>query len=99
MSCLSKSFTKLSKLCSKQIFRLNEMQSADYHLDRALFSACRDDRERFCSQVTSGNGRVYRCLYEQKLNNMMSADVSHSSFYIFRTHKIFLQQICYIKNR
>jgi Golgi apparatus protein 1 len=52
------------------------MQSDDYHLDRALYYACRDDRERLCSQVSSGNGRVYRCLYEQKFNNMMSPAVS-----------------------
>jgi Golgi apparatus protein 1 len=52
------------------------MQSQDYHLDRALFYACRDDRERLCSQVSSGNGQVYRCLYEQKFNVMMSPAVS-----------------------
>jgi Golgi apparatus protein 1 len=52
------------------------MQSDDYHLDRALYYACREDRERFCSQVSSGNGRVYRCLYEQKFNNLMSTAVS-----------------------
>ncbi|CAF4720327.1 unnamed protein product [Rotaria sp. Silwood1] len=72
ISCLSKKHDKLSTNCLKQIFRLHEMQSDDYHLDRALYSACREDRERFCSQVTSGNGRVYRCLYENKLNTMMS---------------------------
>ncbi|CAF4429779.1 unnamed protein product, partial [Adineta steineri] len=49
------------------------MQSDDYHLDRALSYACRDDRERLCSQVQSGNGRVYRCLYEQKFNTMLSS--------------------------
>jgi hypothetical protein len=52
------------------------MQSDDYHLDRALYYACREDRERFCSQVSSGSGRIYRCLYEQKFNNLMSAAVS-----------------------
>ena len=52
------------------------MQSDDYHLDRALYRACREDRERFCSNVAGGNGRVYRCLYEQKFNNMMSSAVS-----------------------
>ncbi|CAF4308845.1 unnamed protein product, partial [Rotaria sordida] len=46
------------------------------HLDRALYYACRDDRERLCAQVASGNGRVYRCLYDQKFNSMMSSAVS-----------------------
>jgi len=53
------------------------MQSDDFQLDRALYTACRDDRQRLCSQVASGNGQVYRCLYEQKFNSMMSAAVSN----------------------
>jgi Golgi apparatus protein 1 len=53
------------------------MQSDDYHLDRALYYACRDDREQLCSSVLNGNGRGYRCLYEQKFNLMMSSAVSH----------------------
>jgi Golgi apparatus protein 1 len=77
ISCLSKNHNTLSKICLKHISRLAEMQSDDYHLDRALYYACRDDRERLCSQVASGNGRVYRCLYEQKFNNMMSSVVSY----------------------
>ena len=52
------------------------MQSNDYQLDRALYYACREDRERFCSSVISGDGRIYRCLYEQKFNNMMSPAVT-----------------------
>lgn len=76
MSCLSQRYRDLSSSCRKEIFRLAEMQSSDYHLDRALYYACRDDRERLCAKVPSGNGQVYRCLYEQKFNNMMSPAVS-----------------------
>ncbi|CAF1424247.1 unnamed protein product [Rotaria sordida] len=72
VSCLSQKYTKLSSQCRREIFRLAEMQSDDYHLDRALYYACRDDRERLCEQVSSGNGRIYRCLYDQKFNSMMS---------------------------
>ncbi|CAF1086846.1 unnamed protein product [Adineta steineri] len=72
IACLSQKYAQLLGPCKKEIFRLAEMQSDDYHLDRALFYACRDDRERLCSQVQSGNGRVYRCLYDQKFNTMMS---------------------------
>ena len=53
-----------------------EMQSNDYHLDRSLYAACREDRLRLCATVTAGNGRVYRCLYEQKFNSLMSTPVS-----------------------
>ena len=46
-------------------------QSQDYHLDRALFFACKSDREIFCEKVISGDGRVYTCLLR---NKMVSAD-------------------------
>ena len=76
IACLSKNPAKLTPICKKEISRLAEMQSNDFHLDRALYYACRADRERFCPNVVSGNGRVYRCLYDQKLNSMMSGAVS-----------------------
>lgn len=59
---------------------MTEMQSNDYHLDRALYAACREDRGRLCATITPGNGRVYRCLYEQKFNSLMSAAVSEELF-------------------
>lgn len=66
------------------------MQSNDYHLDRALYQACREDRERFCSSVVGGNGRVYRCLYEQKFNNMMSSAVSGKLIKYFFSLRFFV---------
>ncbi|CAF2406151.1 unnamed protein product [Rotaria sp. Silwood2] len=72
ISCLSQKHNLLAPQCRKEIFRLAEMQSDDYHLDRALYFACRDEREHLCGYVASGNGRVYRCLYEQTSNYMMS---------------------------
>lgn len=73
ISCLSQYYKLLAKPCRKEIFRLAEMQSDDYHLDRALYYACREDRDRLCSAVNSGSGRVYRCLFEKKFDSMMSA--------------------------
>lgn len=35
-------------------------------MDRALFFACRADREKHCSEVESGSGRVYRCLMDRQ---------------------------------
>ncbi|CAF4157500.1 unnamed protein product [Rotaria sp. Silwood2] len=61
--------------CLKEIFRLTEMQSDDYNLDRVLFYACHDDQENLCSQVSSGNGQNYLYLYEKKLNIMMPSAV------------------------
>ncbi|MEQ2160688.1 glycogenin glucosyltransferase glg1 [Goodea atripinnis] len=34
--------------CQKAILRVAELSSDDFHLDRHLYFACRDDRERFC---------------------------------------------------
>lgn len=39
--------------CKKAIMRVAELSSDDFHLDRYLFFACRDDRERFCENVSS----------------------------------------------
>lgn len=76
ISCLSQRYGELTQSCRKEIFRLAEMQSSDYHLDRALYYACRDDRERLCPKVPSGNGQVYRCLYDHKFDSTMSSAVS-----------------------
>lgn len=38
--------------CKKAIMRVAELSSDDFHLDRYLFFACRDDRERFCENVS-----------------------------------------------
>lgn len=55
--------------------RIAEIQSEDFHLDRPLFFACREDRERFCENVPAGDGKVYRCLLHHKMHKDMSRDV------------------------
>uniref|UniRef100_A0A8C9VJN9 Golgi apparatus protein 1 n=1 Tax=Scleropages formosus TaxID=113540 RepID=A0A8C9VJN9_SCLFO len=39
--------------CKKAILRVAELSSDDFHLDRYLYFSCRDDRERFCENVSS----------------------------------------------
>ncbi len=48
IECLQEKFRELkaSKACAKQVMRITELQSKDFHLDRRLFFACREDRER-----------------------------------------------------
>ncbi|CAF4133225.1 unnamed protein product, partial [Rotaria sp. Silwood2] len=72
---ISKECQHIIPQCLKEIFRLTEMQSDDYNLDRVLFYACHDDQENLCSQVSSGNGQNYLYLYEKKLNIMMPSAV------------------------
>lgn len=42
---------RIKEDCKKSIMRVAELSSDDFHLDRHLFFACRDDRERFCENV------------------------------------------------
>lgn len=37
--------------CKKSIMRVAELSSDDFHLDRYLYFACREDRECFCENV------------------------------------------------
>ncbi|XP_077373958.1 Golgi apparatus protein 1-like isoform X1 [Festucalex cinctus] len=58
--------------CKKAIMRVAELSSDDFHLDRHLYFACRDDRERFCESTLAGEGRVYKCLFNHKFEEAMS---------------------------
>ncbi|XP_015244239.1 PREDICTED: Golgi apparatus protein 1-like [Cyprinodon variegatus] len=58
--------------CKKAIMRVAELSSDDFHLDRYLYLACRDDRERFCENTPAGEGRVYKCLFNHKFEEAMS---------------------------
>ncbi|XP_042266690.1 Golgi apparatus protein 1 isoform X1 [Thunnus maccoyii] len=58
--------------CKKAIMRVAELSSDDFHLDRYLYFACRDDRERLCETTLAGEGRVYKCLFNHKFEEAMS---------------------------
>ncbi|XP_049579323.1 Golgi apparatus protein 1 isoform X1 [Syngnathus scovelli] len=58
--------------CKKNIMRVAELSSDDFHLDRYLYFACRDDRERLCESTLAGEGRVYKCLFNHKFEEAMS---------------------------
>ncbi|OQR79285.1 Golgi apparatus protein 1-like, partial [Tropilaelaps mercedesae] len=71
IECLQKQSDRLEDECQVEILRISKNQGEDFHLDRPLFFACREDRERFCSHVTSGEGRVYKCLMRhQRVRDM-----------------------------
>ena len=75
LRCLVAQFEDLRDSCKQQLLRVAELQSDDYHNDRQLFYACRDDREVLCSHIKAGDGRVYRCLYRHKFERKMSDEV------------------------
>ncbi|EMP29815.1 Golgi apparatus protein 1, partial [Chelonia mydas] len=82
VACLEKGLVKeaeesdpriqVSDVCKKAILRVAELSSDDFHLDRHLYFACRDDRERFCENTQAGEGRVYKCLFNHKFEESMS---------------------------
>ncbi|CEF59806.1 Cysteine-rich Golgi apparatus protein 1 repeat and Cysteine-rich Golgi apparatus protein 1 repeat,eukaryote-containing protein [Strongyloides ratti] len=58
--------------CKTQILRIAELQSEDFHLDRPLYFACREDREQFCRNVEAGEGRVFECLVQHTHDSRMN---------------------------
>ncbi len=71
---------KLSAKCKHQILRIAELQSDDFHLDRPLYFGCREDREKLCHRIQSGEGKVYRCLMKHKLDRDLSRDCREKLF-------------------
>ncbi|XP_028417927.1 Golgi apparatus protein 1-like [Dendronephthya gigantea] len=72
LECLEDNEGNLTDSCRHKVLRVAELQSKDYHMNRALYFACRNDRERFCANVEAGNGRVYACLMKKKFHAEMS---------------------------
>ena len=60
INCLSQKIDSVSDKCKKEIFTIAEFQADDFHLDRALYLACAQDKDQFCGRVQAGEGRVYR---------------------------------------
>eukprot|EP00794_Sanderia_malayensis_P018718 gene18718-20607_t len=75
IECLEDNIQNVSEHCQTEIKRVAELSSDDYHLDRAVFYACQEDaRNRFCSDVQAGQGRIYKCLMDHKFDEKMSED-------------------------
>lgn len=72
IECLEEHLDQLSRMCEKQILRVADLQSEDYHLDRQVYYACRMDREKLCNDVKAGEGQVYKCLFSKKEDGGMS---------------------------
>jgi len=84
--------SSLSPECKLQLLRVAEMQADDYHKDRPVFLACREDRETFCRDVKAGGGAVYKCLYKHKFDQTMSRAVSLYSHLCFRVSSFVHQE-------
>ncbi|XP_071959006.1 Golgi apparatus protein 1-like isoform X2 [Antedon mediterranea] len=74
IKCLETHSSTLHDTCKKQVLRVAELAANDYHLDRPLYFACRDDRDRFCDDVNAGQGKVYKCLMKHKFEKEMKEE-------------------------
>jgi len=68
IQCLSENLEHVEPTCKQEILTIAELQADDYHLDRALYLACKQDREEVCPRVQPGEGRVYKCLMKNKMS-------------------------------
>ncbi|VDK72684.1 unnamed protein product [Litomosoides sigmodontis] len=66
----------VDEACQHEIMRIAELQTEDFHLDRPLYFACRKDREKFCKNVQSGQGKVLECLLTHRTDPMMEPECS-----------------------
>ena len=66
---------RLSKSCLQSIFNVSESQAEDFRLDRQLYYACMEDKDRLCRNVPPGEGQVYRCLMRHQNDPEMSEQV------------------------
>lgn len=49
--------------CKKAIMRVAELSSDDFHLDRHLYFSCREDRERFCENVSHNPAMLTQAMW------------------------------------
>ena len=83
IECVSTHVQEVQPDCKREILRIAELQADDYHMDRPLFYACREDRERFCQRTKAGGGKIYKCLFRHKFERDMSTAVSTAAcFYV-----------------
>ena len=74
MACLNRQ-PNLRPKCKKQLLLVAELQADDYHLDRPLYYACKDDREILCEKTVAGDGRIFKCLYKKIGDPRLSKEV------------------------
>ncbi|RDD44111.1 Golgi apparatus protein 1 [Trichoplax sp. H2] len=74
IKCLQDKNQQLSKSCRESVFNVSESQAEDFRLDRAFYSACYQDKNKFCRNVPPGKGQVYKCLMQNQNDPLMSEE-------------------------
>eukprot|EP00197_Chlamydomonas_leiostraca_P010927 CAMPEP_0202884756 /NCGR_PEP_ID=MMETSP1391-20130828/41312_1 /ASSEMBLY_ACC=CAM_ASM_000867 /TAXON_ID=1034604 /ORGANISM="Chlamydomonas leiostraca, Strain SAG 11-49" /LENGTH=982 /DNA_ID=CAMNT_0049567983 /DNA_START=167 /DNA_END=3115 /DNA_ORIENTATION=+ len=52
--------------CRKEVYYYEKMEVENYKNDIILAEACRGDVEKFCANVEAGEGRVHKCLRDNR---------------------------------
>lgn len=91
IACLTKQMEKLKQRCKAEILRVAELQADDFNKDRQLWFDCRADRDRLCSDVRPGKGRIYQCLFKHKFDATMSEAVMTMNTLLFFTPVLYIR--------
>ena len=52
--------------CKKEVYYYEKMEVSNYNNDILLAEACRTDVEKFCNNIEAGEGRVHKCLRDNR---------------------------------
>ena len=77
IACLEDHIDDLTDKCQKQLSDKEEQAADDVSLDRALAQACQQELDKFCHDVSAGEGFLYDCLFHHKFDKAVSKEVSH----------------------
>ncbi|XP_033338391.1 Golgi apparatus protein 1 [Megalopta genalis] len=72
LACLQEHVNDLEVQCKQHILHVSEIQAENVELDRQLYIACEQDRIKFCPNIRSGSGQVYKCLMQHKTDRSMT---------------------------
>eukprot|EP00118_Oscarella_pearsei_P008065 m.40678 g.40678 ORF g.40678 m.40678 type:complete len:1150 (+) comp33000_c0_seq2:222-3671(+) len=77
ISCLEDKINEVSPPCKERIMKKEEAAADNIHLDAALYEACKEVLDKFCSEVGAQPGKVYDCLYQHKFDRAVSSECKH----------------------
>lgn len=67
--------SQISEKCSEQIYKLTEIQSDAYNMDRNLYNKCKRDKEILCENVIFVYYFLVFILYIVNLNRILNKKV------------------------
>eukprot|EP01025_Chloroclados_australasicus_P015793 TRINITY_DN17633_c0_g1_i1.p1 TRINITY_DN17633_c0_g1~~TRINITY_DN17633_c0_g1_i1.p1 ORF type:complete len:858 (-),score=130.26 TRINITY_DN17633_c0_g1_i1:623-3196(-) len=72
--CLREKITTISWDCREELERQEVEDADDIRLSTTLYRACLADKQKFCSDLPAGNGRVIACLIDSRQKKGFTKD-------------------------